>query len=120
MILGLTLGALALVLLCGALLLWRYADQRSRHLRTTSFVEGRIQPHEDPEARDGRGGPQAWTGGPKNWNGLLLRAGIAATNGFYLRVLLLPVGLGLLALVWGGLVSGLALFYGMDRESVVG
>src|SRR3546814_11912372 len=112
MILGLTLGALALVLLCGALLLWRSADQRSRHLRTTSFVEGRIQPHEDPEARDGRGGPQARPGGPKNWNGLLLRAGIAAPTGFYLRLVFLPGGLVFLARCWGGPGGGL----GLGRE----
>jgi tight adherence protein B len=110
MILGLTLGALALVLLCGALLLWYWADQRARHLRTEHFVEDRIRTYDGPRGAEESGPPRSWDGGPKNWHGLLLRAGIAPTTGFYLKLAFLPVVLGLLALFRGGPVTGIALF----------
>lgn len=110
MLLGLILGVLAVVLLCGALVLWRYAGQRSRQLRTERFVEGRLREYTDPDEDAGPASARVWKGGPENWSGLLLRAGLVGTPGFYARLVFLPVLLGLAALLWVGVVAGLAVF----------
>jgi len=108
----LALAGLTLVLLGAAALLWRMAARRARSSMAGDFVQRQIdQRGMAPAVRAGEpsGAPaQVWRGGPKSWSSVLLRAGIAPTAGFYLRLALTPLVPAVLGWALGGPVAGLA------------
>ncbi|TRM52920.1 type II secretion protein F [Achromobacter sp. LC458] len=108
---ALILGALALVMASGAVLLWRHANSGARRAASSAFLEnqlkrGRETPEETPFAEGGR----AMRSGFSSWDRLLLLAGVRQSPGFYLRTAV-PVVLGaVLAWVFLGPLSGVVSF----------
>ncbi|HCQ49118.1 MAG TPA: type II secretion protein F [Achromobacter sp.] len=108
---ALILGALALVMASGAVLLWRHANSGARRAASSAFLEnqlkrGREAPQETPFAEGGR----AMRSGFSSWDRLLLLAGVRQSPGFYLRTAV-PVVLGaVLAWVFLGPLSGVVSF----------
>ena len=108
---ALILGALALVMASGAVLLWRHANSGARRAASSAFLEnqlkrGREAPEETPFAEGGR----AMRSGFSSWDRLLLLAGVRQSPGFYLRTAV-PVVLGaVLAWVFLGPLSGVVSF----------
>ncbi|MGV2862013.1 type II secretion system F family protein [Achromobacter sp. AGC39] len=108
---ALILGALALVMASGAVLLWRHANSGARRAASSAFLEnqlkrGRETPEEAPFAEGGR----AMRSGFSSWDRLLLLAGVRQSPGFYLRTAVPVVAGAVLAWVFLGPLSGVVSF----------
>ncbi|WP_332612003.1 type II secretion system F family protein [Achromobacter sp. ESBL13] len=108
---ALILGALALVMASGAVLLWRHANSGARRAASSAFLEnqlkrGRETPEEAPFAEGGR----AMRSGFSSWDRLLLLAGVRQSPGFYLRTAVPVVAGAVLAWVFLGPLSGIVSF----------
>lgn len=108
---ALILGALALVLASGAVLLWRHANSGQRRAASSAFLDnqlkrGREAPEETPFAEGGR----AMRSGFSSWDRLLLLAGVHQSMGFYLRTAVPVIAGAVLAWLFLGPLSGVVSF----------
>ncbi|SOE50711.1 Flp pilus assembly protein TadB [plant metagenome] len=113
MVLPLLLASAALLLLAGALLLWRHARQRSRMAATERFISSRLV---DPAARDASGVPRIPAFHNRRarggyWSSLFLRAGVSPSAAYFIAWFLW--GLLPAAFVWllAGPVAAVALAF---------
>lgn len=109
---ALILGALALLLAMGAVLLWRHASSGARRKASSDFLENQLRRGRDaaPEAPFAEEARSPLRSGVSSWDRLLLLAGVRQTPGFYLRIILPPVVGALLAWLLLGPLSGAVAF----------
>ncbi|WAI85993.1 MULTISPECIES: type II secretion system F family protein [Achromobacter] len=108
---ALILGALALVLASGAVLLWRHANSGARRAASSAFLDNQLKRgREAPEAAPFAEGGRAMRSGFSSWDRLLLLAGVRQSVGFYLRISIPVVAGAVLAWVFLGPLSGVVSF----------
>ncbi len=108
---ALILGALALVLASGAVLLWRHANSGARRAASSAFLDNQLKRgREAAEAAPFAEGGRALRSGFSSWDRLLLLAGVRQSVGFYLRITVPVVAGALLAWVFLGPLSGVVSF----------
>ena len=108
---ALILGALALVLASGAVLLWRHANSGARRAASSAFLDNQLKRgREAAEAAPFAEGARALRSGFSSWDRLLLLAGVRQSVGFYLRIATPVVAGAVLAWVFLGPVSGVVSF----------
>ncbi|MNV33498.1 Bacterial type II secretion system protein F domain protein [compost metagenome] len=108
---ALILGALALVLASGAVLLWRHANSGARRAASSAFLDNQLKRgRETAEAAPFAEGGRAMRSGFSSWDRLLLLAGVRQSVGFYLRIAMPVVAGAVLAWVFLGPVSGVVSF----------
>lgn len=108
---ALILGALALVLASGAVLLWRHANSGARRAASSAFLDNQLKRgREAVEAAPFAEGGRAMRSGFSGWDRLLLLAGVRQSVGFYLRIAIPVVAGALLAWVFLGPLSGVVSF----------
>lgn len=108
---ALILGALALVLASGAVLLWRHANSGARRAASSAFLDNQLKRgREAVEAAPFAEGGRAMRSGFSGWDRLLLLAGVRQSVGFYLRIAIPAVAGAVLAWVFLGPLSGVVSF----------
>ncbi|MFF7055431.1 type II secretion system F family protein [Achromobacter spanius] len=108
---ALILGALALVLASGAVLLWRHANSGARRAASSAFLDNQLKRgRETAEAAPFAEGGRAMRSGFSSWDRLLLLAGVRQSVGFYLRIAIPVVAGAVLAWVFLGPLSGVVSF----------
>ncbi|MGE8619548.1 MAG: type II secretion system F family protein [Achromobacter spanius] len=108
---ALILGALALVLASGAVLLWRHANSGARRAASSAFLDNQLKRgRETAEAAPFAEGGRALRSGFSSWDRLLLLAGVRQSVGFYLRIAIPVVAGAVLAWVFLGPLSGVVSF----------
>ncbi|MCS3504659.1 type II secretion system F family protein [Achromobacter sp. AGC78] len=108
---ALILGALALVLASGAVLLWRHANSGARRAASSAFLDNQLKRgREAVEAAPFAEGGRAMRSGFSGWDRLLLLAGVRQSVGFYLRIAIPVVAGAVLAWVFLGPLSGVVSF----------
>ena len=108
---ALILGALALVLASGAVLLWRHANSGARRAASSAFLDNQLKRgREAAEAAPFAEGGRAMRSGFSSWDRLLLLAGVRQSVGFYLRITVPVVAGAVLAWVFLGHLSGVVSF----------
>ncbi|AUA58733.1 Flp pilus assembly protein TadB [Achromobacter spanius] len=108
---ALILGALALVLASGAVLLWRHANSGARRAASSAFLDNQLKRgREAAEAAPFAEGGRALRSGFSSWDRLLLLAGVRQSVGFYLRITVPVVAGAVLAWVFLGPLSGVVSF----------
>jgi len=108
---ALILGALALVLASGAVLLWRHANSGARRAASSAFLDNQLKRgRETDEVAPFAEGGRAMRSGFSSWDRLLLLAGVRQSVGFYLRIAIPVVAGAVLAWVFLGPLSGVVSF----------
>jgi tight adherence protein B len=104
--LSLWLGALSLLSMAAALMLWHVASNRARRQATTAFIDHQLERNAASVPSEVRGAPATR---PRSvlpgWDALLLNAGVFPDLRFYLLLITPLVCLVLVALTFGGLLS---------------
>jgi tight adherence protein B len=103
---GLWLGALSLLCVAGALMLWHVASTRARRQATTAFIDHQLERNASSAPSEVR--PMA-AARPRSvlprWDALLLNAGVFPNLRFYLILIVPAVMVVLLALIFAGPIS---------------
>lgn len=97
-------GALALVVLAGAVLLWQVSQTGAQRAAGTAFIDSRLEAQASSQGRKATVAPRSANRAFRvgYFDEMFLRAGVEPTQGFYLRNVGFVVGLAVLASLFGG------------------
>ncbi|WP_394061075.1 type II secretion system F family protein [Alcaligenes sp. WGS1538] len=108
---ALLIALAAVLLILGAMLLWRQAGRRQQAQISAKVLERQLalRPGVPLATREERVQQDAWQGAPKGWREFMLRTGMRPSRRFYFALLAWTLGLPVLLLALVGPVAGAAM-----------
>ncbi|MBP6020566.1 MAG: type II secretion system F family protein [Burkholderiaceae bacterium] len=102
--------AMALACVSAALVLWHIAAQQAGRRAAARFIGDRLSQRNavasGKSVTDAMQTTPAWRAGSGSWHGLLLRAGVVPSRGFYLRLVGIPLALAIVVGISLGKLAG--------------